>query len=371
MLAMKRVLAPLASVVVSGFAAVLVFELMLRAIGYSAPIWYRSDPQLGWTLRPHANGWFTREGRAYVRVNAAGLRDRDHPIEKPNEVYRIVVLGDSYAEAMQVDAQDAFWAVLEAKLTQCAFQSGMRVEVINFGVSGFGTAQAYLMLQSKAIRYQPDLVLLAFTSGNDVRNNSKRLEPEKVRPFFSLEPHDGLTLDTSFVEDPQFKGRASHRLAVLRSLSDHWRLLQLAHAAKNALVTWRQTIDVQASGLGQDLAVLGPARDAEWEAAWSMTARILASEPGQDLAVLAPPRDAEWEAAWSVTDRIIVEMSAYAKSHGSRLVLATVSHSAQVALTAVFERSFRSASASRTCSTPSVQWRSWRSVRAFRPFRSP
>ena len=329
-LAVKRLLGPLAAVVVGSLAAVLVFELLLRAIGYSAPIWYRPDPKLGWTLRPHANGWFTQEGRASVRINAAGLRDRDHPVEKPRDVYRIAVLGDSHAEAMQVDVRDAFWAVLEAKLTQCAFKPGMRIEVINFGVSGFGTTQEYLMLQSTAIRYQPDLVLLAFTAGNDVRNNAKRLEPEKVRPFFRLGPHDLLTLDASFVEDPQFKSRASYLPEVLRSLSDRWRVLQLAHAAKNALAASRQPIDAQASDLRLGPAALAPRRDAEEEGAWSVTERLLAKEAGQDLAVLAPPRDAEWEAAWSLTDRIIEELSAYAKSHGSRVVLTPITLSAQV-----------------------------------------
>ena len=63
--------------------AVLLFELALRVIGFSAPIWYRPDPEVGWTLRPGASGWFTREGRAFVQVNSQGRRAFPVSPEKP------------------------------------------------------------------------------------------------------------------------------------------------------------------------------------------------------------------------------------------------------------------------------------------------
>jgi hypothetical protein len=53
---MKRMLIPLGLVVGSAAATVLLFELVLRAIGFSAPIWYRPDPQLGGSLRPGVEG---------------------------------------------------------------------------------------------------------------------------------------------------------------------------------------------------------------------------------------------------------------------------------------------------------------------------
>ena len=148
----KRILIPAGLTVGGMAAAVLLFEIVLRIVGFSAPFWYRPDSHVGGVLRPGVEGWFKSEGRAYVRISSAGLRDREHSVEKPEGVFRLAVLGDSFAEAMQVDAKDAFWSVLEDKLTQCAYQPGKRIEVINFGVSGFGTAQEYLMLESVAIR---------------------------------------------------------------------------------------------------------------------------------------------------------------------------------------------------------------------------
>lgn len=297
---MKRLAISLGLAAGGAVAAVLLFEIVLRVIGFNAPVWYRPDPQLGASLRPRAEGWFTNEGRAYVRVNSAGLRDREHAIEKPEGVYRIAVLGDSYAEAMQVDIEDTFWSLLQEKLMRCAYQPGKRVETINFGVSGFGTAQQYLMLRSMAIHYRPDLVLLQFTSGNDIRNNSIALEPEKSRPFFLLDKRGEVALDASFAATPEFRRRASAPLELARSLSDYSRVLQLLHAARNV-----------------ELFPRASAVDAGVEA-------------GLDGAVLVPPRDPSWEEAWAVTERLMARMSDYAQRNGSRFVVVTVPFAIQV-----------------------------------------
>src|SRR5687768_11781519 len=105
---MKRLLVPAALIAASTIFALIAFEIALRLIGFSSPVWYRPDPQLGWTLRPGLEAWYTQEGRGLVRVNSAAMRDREHPVEKPKDVYRIAVLGDSYAEARQVAAEEAF-----------------------------------------------------------------------------------------------------------------------------------------------------------------------------------------------------------------------------------------------------------------------
>ena len=106
---MRRLLVPTAVVGVSVLVALLLAEIVLRIMGFSAPVWYRPDAQLGWTLRPGMNAWYTREGRSHVVINAEGRRDGETALEKPAGVYRIVVLGDSYSEAMQVAREQAYW----------------------------------------------------------------------------------------------------------------------------------------------------------------------------------------------------------------------------------------------------------------------
>jgi hypothetical protein len=62
--------------------ALLVFELFLRVINFSYPTFYRPDAVLGYALEPGAEGWHTKEGRSYVRINSDGLRDREHAKQK-------------------------------------------------------------------------------------------------------------------------------------------------------------------------------------------------------------------------------------------------------------------------------------------------
>src|ERR1043166_7700835 len=92
-----RVAVVAASVVVG----LLIFEVFLRAIGYTYPIFYQPDEVRGYALRPRMQGWYRKEGAAFVSINSDGLRDREHSKQKPPDTFRIALLGDSYAEAFQ------------------------------------------------------------------------------------------------------------------------------------------------------------------------------------------------------------------------------------------------------------------------------
>ncbi len=295
---MKKLIGSLGLVLGSIFFSVLVFEIVLRAIGFSAPIWHQPDARLGWALRPGAAALYTAEGRAYVRINANGQRDVEHALDKPDGVYRIAVIGDSYSEAMQVERDQAFWALLLARLSACGFAKGRTIEALNFGVAGYGTAQEYIVLQTEAMRYQPDLVLLQFTTGNDVRNNSFALEPEKDQPFYHLAADGRLHIDASFASEPKFRGRTSFLSETVRKLTDKSRVFQLVRVAK--------------------------------ESSFFRTAQAAGGvEQGLESAVLAPPRDRLWDEAWRVTEGLVAMTADYAKRNGARFALVSVPYAIQ------------------------------------------
>ncbi|PYS36571.1 MAG: hypothetical protein DMF75_00625 [Acidobacteria bacterium] len=153
-------------------------EFGLRIIGFSYPQFYALDASLGYSLRPNIEGWYRKEGASYVRINSDGLRDREHSKSKPPDTIRLAVIGDSYTEAMHVEMDQTFWRVAETNLPNCPDLGGKKIEVINFGVSGYGTAQEFLMLHQRVWQYSPDVVLLAVTTNNDVTDNySKRRRP--------------------------------------------------------------------------------------------------------------------------------------------------------------------------------------------------
>jgi hypothetical protein len=252
--------------------------VLLRTVDYSAPVWTQPDPDVGWTLRPQLR-----------EVNVHGVRDRQRNMAKPDEVYRIAVLGDEYSEARQLPIARTWWMRLGPELEACGFQPRKRIEVMSFAVGGFGTAQQYAQLQTKAMRYQPDLVLLQFNNANDVRNNSFILDPEKDRPFYMFDAKGRLVLDDSFATAPDFRKGTSFRSEMLRRLTDKARTLQLARSMRD----WQPVASAQA--FDAQAAAFGAPRDVIWEEAWHITealigkSRDFAARNGTQLALVIVP----------------------------------------------------------------------------------
>jgi hypothetical protein len=96
-------------------------------------------------------------------------------------------MGDSYTEAMQVDLEKSFVKILESLLKADPPDPALRYEVLNMGMSGYGTANEYFLYTSEGVRYNPDLLILAFVTGNDFRNNSRKLDRYPYRPYFVLD----------------------------------------------------------------------------------------------------------------------------------------------------------------------------------------
>lgn len=104
-----------------------------------------------------------------IRINSQGLRDREIPLEKAPGVYRILVLGDSQTFGQGVQAEETYAKVLERALPEV---DGRKVEVVNTGVPGTGTAHQLWYLEQKGWRYQPDAVVVGFYF-NDIVDNSQ------------------------------------------------------------------------------------------------------------------------------------------------------------------------------------------------------
>ncbi len=64
------------------------------------------------------------------RINSKGLRDNETTYDKPEGVFRIVVIGDSNTFGVGVPIEKHFTRLLEGYFRD--------LEVINLGVGGFG-----------------------------------------------------------------------------------------------------------------------------------------------------------------------------------------------------------------------------------------
>lgn len=330
--------------------ALLVCEVALRVADYSFVTFYTTDDERGFRLRPGARGPYRKEGGSFVEINSAGLRDREHERRKAAGALRVAVVGDSYAEALQVPAEQAFWAVAERGLNGgCAALAGRRVEMINFGVSGYGTAQELITVRRHVFDYSPDLVLLAFTTNNDVTDNSRALKRADEMPYFVL--RDGrLALDDSFRESRPFRLRKSLPSRAGAWLRDNSRVLQAAnhahYAFKNYLARRRARDAEQSRRQQQQQRPSQPtptqpdAANAAAPAAARTAAQPDAQAPatpianvgdiGVDNLVYREPPDATWQEAWRVTEALLVEMRDEVERRGARFVVATLSNGPQV-----------------------------------------
>jgi hypothetical protein len=106
-----------------------------------------------------------------VSFNSTGMRDHEHTVEKPQGTFRILLLGDSFMEALQVPADSMLATLMERDLSSA---TGRTVEVINAGVSGWGTNDELRYLTRYGLDYNPDLVVVAMTLHNDISDNLRR-----------------------------------------------------------------------------------------------------------------------------------------------------------------------------------------------------
>jgi hypothetical protein len=284
--------------------ALTVLEVAVRWLHLAPDRFWEPDPILGVRLIPDSRGWWTQEDREFVvpvHINRQGLRDVEHQYAKPPGVFRILVVGDSFVEALHVPLEATFSRRLEQALNVDG--TGQRIEVISAGVSGYGTASELLYFQREGKRYQPDLVVLAFYPGNDVKNNSATLE-DTLKPVYGP---DG-TLQ-KVVGNAPTKPAGGWRGLIGRSRAYHYfrQILLLRHPQlAGGLVRW---------GLLKGDAVH--------------------SAPEQngipvDYGVYAPTLTPDWQAAWQHTEQLLHQFQQAVTTNGGRLVIAVLESRDQV-----------------------------------------
>ena len=192
--------------VVMGFGAGLILgEAVILLAGLAPEVAFVSvgrfrlsgDPQLGYEPIPH----FAYEGDDLYfyefrgSSNGLGMRDREHPIAKLDGEYRIAMLGDSITMGLYIEAtSDVYTHRLAAGLSET--HPGVRV--MNFGVSGYNSSQEVRTLETKALAYEPDLVVLQYCMNDrrsrdggivkELRAREERraeLDPRWVSPLLS------------------------------------------------------------------------------------------------------------------------------------------------------------------------------------------
>lgn len=163
--------------------------------------------------------------RVQKRLNK--FRDVVHTTEKSSDVFRILVLGDSFTYAGKVYYEDGYAARLE-RILNSDNTFGKRVEVIKLAYPGYATLDELTALEKIGLRYSPDLVLLQiFLNDPDYPPRTKfyRDRMRKWAHFRALPIFDRWHLG-KFVADRVYN-TMSHKELVnyyfhLFSDKDHW-----------------------------------------------------------------------------------------------------------------------------------------------------
>ncbi|MCO6452344.1 MAG: hypothetical protein J5I90_16315 [Caldilineales bacterium] len=162
--------------VISILVTLLLIELFL-ALFHPIPfsiernMYFEPDPYTGFRLKPGGLGYFQHNIPAQVNEN--GHRDDPATIAKPEGVYRILLLGDSFTVGANVRQEEAYGQVLEKLLNEESIQP---VEVINAGVGGWEPLQYAQYYEHYGRAFHPDLVLIGFFVGNDAFNQLTAVE---------------------------------------------------------------------------------------------------------------------------------------------------------------------------------------------------
>jgi len=158
----------------------------LTQTGYTrrAPV----DSGLAFELQPNLDGHFKF---APFRTNSQGLRDREYELEKPENTFRVAVLGASFALPAGVAIEHAFHSLLEERLSEEFAPT--RYEFINFAVGMYNPGQILAMLEQRALAYNPDLILVTATRlsmqwmvngpASSIESANRERNPEAVKPF--------------------------------------------------------------------------------------------------------------------------------------------------------------------------------------------
>jgi len=171
------------------FFALVICEFALRLfkparlVGIShMPCIYVRDERNGFGYMPNATGWLHRyfEMDNAVIINSKGFHDVEHDGLDPNDLLRIVAIGDSFTAALEVAVSSTWTQVLQKQLNHTR---GSSAQVINLGLDGTGTDVHKNVLESYLQSGSADVVVLAFYA-NDVDDmRQKRLFREVYHDY--------------------------------------------------------------------------------------------------------------------------------------------------------------------------------------------
>lgn len=152
-----------------------------------------------WSLikhEPNQSGTYrkglTSEVKGKYRINSDGWNSVHEYSEAKGKAIRIAVIGDSYVDAIQVDVDKAFPAIMEKDLSE----KGYKVEVYPFGISGASLSEYLQIMRYVYQKFRPDYAIVNIfyndfaqsLYGVSVHNHRLRFKQVSTDHFVSVPP---------------------------------------------------------------------------------------------------------------------------------------------------------------------------------------
>lgn len=273
--------------------AVIALEALFAFCGIGGQEFLEPDPKLGCRQIAGKQVTWRLEGFSSDYLSSTGRRDVEHELTKSAGTKRIVVLGDSATEGLQVPLGNTYCRVLEDMLNS---KRSNHFEVLNFGCSSYSTGQQVLQFEQQSVKYQPDVTVLLYVSGaalQNVYNPYKRVA--EARPYFYIDDAGKLKEDDSILQE---QATAMQPNTVLNFLRKNSRIYGVLSQTNLSLSIHEKLYHKIRGWFVSLMSKVQPARNTNVQR------------------LLYPPQE-----VWPVTSQLVTRLNNACKANGSKLVI--------------------------------------------------
>lgn len=132
------------------------------------------DHDIGYAYKPDRDVLWNVENKVQIHINAQGIRRDDNVPEKNKDGFRIALMGDSFAEALQVEWPMTFAAQAERLLQQ---DPGNKADIVNLAMGGSNGLRMLVRFEKERPVFRPDMGFMLLSDfklyNGDLRNDSQ------------------------------------------------------------------------------------------------------------------------------------------------------------------------------------------------------
>lgn len=191
-----------------------------------------TNPNLPTDLIPNceqiADGTVIRIPETHIKINSLGFRDYEYPYDKPNNTFRIVILGDSITFGHGVELNDTYVKVLEKILNENYSSGRLRYEVLNLGIPGYNMFEKIEIFRERGIRFNPDLVIVQYIDDDIInRTEEYRISEESIKEYLKKNKLNETDLNETVKMRIMYYARYSYLNDLKeKKFNDAWKVIE-------------------------------------------------------------------------------------------------------------------------------------------------